>query len=104
MSADLLTVGVELPDYRASARMPADPVENKIHEDGLAKAMGFRGGLVPGVIVRKSVDTTTARNAMCSNASGMSNTAIASARTTMLTATAATAASAVRRSRSGKGA
>ena len=51
MNADLLTVGVELPDYRASARMPADPVENKIHEDGLAKAMGFRGGLVPGVIV-----------------------------------------------------
>ena len=51
MNADMLTVGVELPDYRASARMPADPVENKIHEDGLAKAMGFRGGLVPGVIV-----------------------------------------------------
>ena len=51
MNADLLTVGVELPGYHASARMPADPVENKIHEDRLAKAMGFRGGLVPGVIV-----------------------------------------------------
>ena len=51
MTADSLTVGVDLPDYRASARMPADPAENKIHEDGLAKAMGFRGGLVPGVIV-----------------------------------------------------
>jgi hypothetical protein len=51
LNADLLTVGVELPDYRVSARMPADPVENKIHEDCLAKAMGFRGGLVPGVIV-----------------------------------------------------
>jgi acyl dehydratase len=51
VNSDLLAVGVELPEYRASARMPADPVENKIHEDGLAKAMGFRGGLVPGVTV-----------------------------------------------------
>ncbi len=51
MNAGLLTVGAQLPGYRASARMPADPVENKIHEHDLAKAMGFRGGLVPGVIV-----------------------------------------------------
>ena len=31
--------------------MPADTTENKIHEDGLARDMGFRGGLVPGVTV-----------------------------------------------------
>ncbi len=51
MNPDSLVVGVELPEYRASARMPADPMENKIHEDALARAMGFRGGLVPGVTV-----------------------------------------------------
>jgi len=51
VNAGSLTMGALLPEYRASARMPADPVENKIHEHGLAKAMGFRGGLVPGVIV-----------------------------------------------------
>ena len=31
--------------------MPADVTENKIHEDGLARELGFRGGLVPGVTV-----------------------------------------------------
>ncbi|HET7296578.1 MAG TPA: hypothetical protein VFI66_05510 [Gemmatimonadales bacterium] len=46
-----LVAGAALPVYRASAKMPADPVENKIHEDALARAMGFRGGLVPGVTV-----------------------------------------------------
>ena len=51
MNPDRLVVGAELPRYRASAAMPAEPVENKIHEDGLARTMGFRGGLVPGVTV-----------------------------------------------------
>ena len=51
MNANSLVVGAELPRYRVSARMPIDPVENKIHEDELARAMGFRGGLVPGVTV-----------------------------------------------------
>jgi acyl dehydratase len=31
--------------------MPADAVENKIHEPEGARALGFRGGLVPGVTV-----------------------------------------------------
>src|SRR5437762_14309139 len=31
--------------------MPVEPVENKIHEHGLARELGFRGGLVPGVTV-----------------------------------------------------
>src|SRR5262249_48677826 len=48
VNAGVLTVGAELPGYRASARMPADPVENKIHGHELAKAMGFRGGRGPG--------------------------------------------------------
>ena len=51
MNVNALTVGAVLPDYRASAKMPAEPSENKIHEDDLARAMGFRGGLVPGVTV-----------------------------------------------------
>ena len=51
MSPDRGVLGAELSPYRVSATMPAEPVENKIHEDGLAQAMGFRGGLVPGVTV-----------------------------------------------------
>jgi len=51
MSVHALTVGAVLPDYRASATMPAEPSENRIHQDDLARAMGFRGGLVPGVTV-----------------------------------------------------
>jgi hypothetical protein len=46
-----LVAGTALRIYRTTARMPADPVENKIHEDGLAREMGFRGGLVPGIVV-----------------------------------------------------
>ncbi|HSE02980.1 MAG TPA: hotdog domain-containing protein, partial [Methylomirabilota bacterium] len=34
-----------------SATPTHDAWENKIHEDGLARAFGFRGGLVPGVTV-----------------------------------------------------
>ena len=51
MNRDAFAVGAALPEYRASAKMPAEASENKIHEDDLARAMGFRGGLVPGVIV-----------------------------------------------------
>lgn len=51
MSLDALVVGTALPEYRVRASMPADPVENEIHEDRLAREFGFRGGLVPGVTV-----------------------------------------------------
>ena len=44
-------VGALLPEYVVTARMPAELSENKIHEDGLARQLGFRGGLVPGVTV-----------------------------------------------------
>ena len=51
MSLDALVVGTALPEYRVSASPTHDSWENKIHEDGLARAFGFRGGLVPGVTV-----------------------------------------------------
>src|SRR5262245_14880260 len=51
MSPDAAIVVGALPEYEARATMPAEPSENKIHEDGLARAMGFRGGLIPGVTV-----------------------------------------------------
>ena len=51
MSLDALVVGTALPEYRLRAEATADAWENKIHEDGLAREFGFRGGLVPGVTV-----------------------------------------------------
>ena len=51
MSLDALVVGTALPEYRVSATPTHDGWENKIHEDGLARAFGFRAGLVPGVTV-----------------------------------------------------
>lgn len=51
MSLDALVVGTALPEYRVSAVATSDAWENKIHEDSLARAFGFRGGLVPGVTV-----------------------------------------------------
>jgi hypothetical protein len=48
---DTLVAGSALPEYSAQATMPAEASENKIHEDGLARDLGFRGGLVPGVTV-----------------------------------------------------
>ena len=51
MSLDALVVGTALPEYRVSATPTHDAWENKIHEDGLAREFGFRGGLVPGVTV-----------------------------------------------------
>jgi hypothetical protein len=51
VSLDVLVVGTALPEYRVSATPTHDAWENKIHEDGLAREFGFRGGLVPGVTV-----------------------------------------------------
>ncbi len=44
-------VGQSLPVYAVSAHNAATHSDNKIHEDSVAKAYGFRGGLVPGVTV-----------------------------------------------------
>jgi len=51
MSFDSLSPGAELPEFRVSAPAPAEPRENKIHEDDVARQYGFKGGLVPGVTV-----------------------------------------------------
>jgi len=51
MSFDSLSAGTELPEFHVSAPMPAEPRENKIHEDDVARQYGFKGGLVPGVTV-----------------------------------------------------
>ena len=51
MSFDDLPAGAALPDFHVSAPAPAEPHENKIHEDDLARQYGFKGGLVPGVIM-----------------------------------------------------
>jgi len=51
VSLEALVVGTELPEYRVSAAPNHDGWENKIHEDGPARAFGFRGALVPGVTV-----------------------------------------------------
>src|SRR5437870_9601862 len=51
MNAESLPVGFALPEYRTRARKPTDPSENKIHEDGEARVLGYRGALVPGVTV-----------------------------------------------------
>lgn len=40
-----------IPAYRVRARNTAVESENKIHDDRVAASYGFRGGLVPGVIV-----------------------------------------------------
>jgi acyl dehydratase len=40
-----------LPLYRVRARNTSADSENKIHDDAVAGAYGFRGGLVPGVTV-----------------------------------------------------
>ena len=51
MTFESLTAGVVLPEFHVSAPAPAEPHENKIHEDDLARQYGFKGGLVPGVIM-----------------------------------------------------
>ena len=45
------SVGQPLPEYTVRAHNAATHSDNKIHEDSVAKAYGFRGGLVPGVTV-----------------------------------------------------
>jgi acyl dehydratase len=40
-----------LPVYRVRAKNTAVDSDNKIHDDAVAAAFGFRGGLVPGVMV-----------------------------------------------------
>jgi len=44
-------VSEPLPKYRVRAKNTSTQSENKIHDDTLARRYGFRGGLVPGVIV-----------------------------------------------------
>jgi len=51
MSFDRLALGAVLPEFHVSAPTPDEPPENKIHEDGLARQYGFKGGLVPGIIM-----------------------------------------------------
>jgi len=53
MAIDLeaLAVGISLPQYRVRAEPTAEPAENKIHDDSVARQLGFKAGLVPGVIV-----------------------------------------------------
>jgi len=46
-----LRPGDELPPVTVTARNPSTESENKIHDDDVARQYGFRGGLVPGVIV-----------------------------------------------------
>src|SRR6266478_9222114 len=51
MAFETLTAGMTLPEHHVSAPAPIEPHENKIHEDDLARQYGFKGGLVPGVIM-----------------------------------------------------
>ena len=51
MSFEDLAVGASLPEFHVSAPVPTEPHENRIHEDDLARQYGFKGGLVPGVIM-----------------------------------------------------
>jgi acyl dehydratase len=51
MTFESLTTRAVLPEFHVSAPPPAEPHENKIHEDDLARQYGFKGGLVPGVIM-----------------------------------------------------
>jgi acyl dehydratase len=41
----------ELPPYRVQAKNTSASSENKIHDDAVARRLGFKGGLVPGVTV-----------------------------------------------------
>ena len=51
LSKSLFSVGQALPPYTVRAHNASTESDNKIHEDSVAKAYGFRGGLVPGVTV-----------------------------------------------------
>jgi acyl dehydratase len=47
----MTTETTSLPEYRVRACNTAAESENRIHDDAVAAGYGFRGGLVPGVIV-----------------------------------------------------
>jgi hypothetical protein len=51
MKAEMTTVDQPSPIFRVRAHNTAADSENKIHDDHVAAAYGFRGGLVPGVTV-----------------------------------------------------
>src|SRR3990172_7316055 len=44
-------MSVELPPYGVRARNTSAYAENKIHDDAVARRLGFRGSLVPGVTI-----------------------------------------------------
>src|SRR5581483_10619230 len=46
-----LKLGDELPPVTVVAHNPSTASDNKIHDDAVARQYGFRGGLVPGVVV-----------------------------------------------------
>lgn len=51
MIVDSLTVGMALPECYRSATPPAVPHENRIHDGDIARTLGFKAALVPGVTV-----------------------------------------------------
>ncbi len=46
-----LQPGTILPEYRVSAPRPVDAAENQVHDDRVARSLGFKAGLVPGFVV-----------------------------------------------------
>ena len=48
---EALAPGVSLRQRRVRAKRPAEPAENRVHDDEAARRLGFKAGLVPGVIV-----------------------------------------------------
>lgn len=46
-----LRAGTILPEYRVSAPHPVEAAENQVHDDRVARTLGFKAGLVPGFIV-----------------------------------------------------
>lgn len=48
---EALAVGISLGQRLVRAKPPAELVENKVHDDQVARQLGFKAGLVPGVSV-----------------------------------------------------
>ena len=67
LDADLtrLRVGDALPPANRRARNTSAASENKIHEDSVARDYGFRGGLVPGALMKSTRGTST--RGLCSS-------------------------------------